>query len=104
VAGYQDLTPLATLELAVPGDYVVFTNLTVHNTGLVNEYLNCGFRYAGVVSGAAGVDTTAGATTSGVSVGVVSVGAPGTVEFLCTGNGATTYDIANIKMRAHNLG
>jgi hypothetical protein len=104
VSGYQDLTPLATLDLTAPGDYVVFSNLTVHNTGLVNEYLNCGFRFAGVLSGAAGVDTTAGATTPGVSVGVVSVDAPGTVEFLCAGNGATTYDIANVKMRAHNLG
>jgi hypothetical protein len=104
VADYQDLTPLATVTLGQAGDYVVFASLTVHNTGAANEYLNCGFRFNGVVSGAAGVETTAGSTTSGVSAGVVSVDSPGDVEFLCAGSGSTTYDISQIRMRAHYLG
>ena len=101
---YQDLTPLAGHQLTTPGDYVIFTTLTVTNTGANNEYLNCGYRFNGTINGAAGVDTTAGSTATGISTGVISVDSPGTVEFLCTGNGNTTYDITNIRMRIHNLG
>ncbi len=104
VTGYQDLTPLASQALSAAGDYVVVSSLTVHNTGAANEYLNCGYRFAGAISGAAGVETTAGGTATGTSAGVVSADSPGTVEFICTGNGATTYDITNIKMRIHYLG
>lgn len=103
-SNYQDLTPLASQVLAAPGDYVIFATLTVHNTGASNEYLNCGFRLNGTINGAAGVDTTAGGTTSGTSVGALHADTAGTVEFLCTGNGATTYDISNISLRVHNLG
>jgi hypothetical protein len=102
--GYVDLTPLASYTLPASGDYVLFTNLTVANTGASNEYLNCGYRFNGVISGAAGVDTTAGTTKTGVSAGVVTADGPTTVEFLCQGNGATTYDISNISMRIHFLG
>ena len=104
VTGYQDLTPLAAESLTAVGDYVIFTTLTVNNTGANNEYLNCAYRFAGQLNGAAGVDTTAGGTASGTSVGVISADAPGTVEFVCAGSGGTTYDISNIRMRVHNLG
>jgi hypothetical protein len=104
VTNYPDLTPLASHPLTATGDYVIFTTLTVHNTGTNNEYLNCGYKFGGTINGAAGVDTTAGGTTTGTSAGVINVDTPGTLDFLCTGNGATTYDISNIKMRVHYLG
>ena len=104
VSAYQDMTPLVSYPLPVGGDYVIFTNLTVHNTGAGSEYLNCAFRLGGTLIGAAGVDTTAGATVSGTSVGAFNAPGAGTVEFLCAGNGNTTYDINDITMRIHNLG
>lgn len=101
---YQDLTPLGSLQLTTAGDYVIFTTFTADNTGSNNEYLNCGYRFAGQINGAAGADTTAGASTTTTSAGVLNTQGPGTVEFLCDGNGNTTYDIHNIQMRAHYLG
>ena len=101
---YQDYTPLASYPLPVGGDYVIFTTLTVHNTGASGEYLNCAYRLDGTLIGAAGVETSAGATVTGSSVGAFSAPSAGTVEFLCAGNGNTTYDISNITMRIHNLG
>ncbi len=103
-SSYADLTPLATYTLPASGDYVIFTQLTVLNTGASDEYLNCGYRVAGVINGASGVSTTAGATASGTSAGVVTADGPTTVEFLCQGGGATSYDISNVAMRAHFLG
>jgi len=103
-SNYVDLTPLASTTLPSSGDYVIFTNLTVANTGAQNEYLNCGYKFNGVLNGASGVDTTAGATSSGTSAGVVTADGPTTVEFLCRGGGNTTYDISNVTMRVHFLG
>ena len=103
-SNYVDLTPLASTTLSASGDYVIFTNLTVHNTGASDEYLNCGYRVNGNLNGASGVGTTAGTTSSGTSAGVVSADGPTTVEFLCQGNGATSYDISNVTMRVHFLG
>ncbi len=104
VSDYQDYTPLTNYALPVGGDYVIFTDLTVHNTGANGEYLNCAFRLDGNLIGAAGVDTSAGQTVTGSSVGAFNAPGAGTVEFLCAGNGNTTYDISNITMRIHNLG
>lgn len=104
VTGYQDFSVLASYPIATPGDYVVFTTLTVANTGANAEYLNCGYRLNGQLNGAAGAETQAGGTTTATSVGAFSASAPGTVEFLCVGNGGTTYDISGITMRVHNLG
>ncbi len=104
VSDYQDYTPLASYPLPVGGDYVVFTTFTVHNTGANGEYLNCGFRVNGNLIPAAGVDTTAGATVNGTSVGAFNAASAGPVEFACAGNGNTTYDISSITMRIHNLG
>jgi hypothetical protein len=104
VTNYQDFTPLASYSFNVSGDYVIFTTLTVHNTGANGEYLNCGYKVDGTINGAAGVDTTAGGTATGTSVGAFHAPGAATVEFLCTGNGNTTYDISDITMRIHYLG
>ncbi len=93
---YVDLTPLATYMVPAAGDYVAFTPLTVHNTGAGDEYLNCGYNFEGILNGA-GVSTTAGSTASGTSVGAFSADGSGTLEFVCQGSGATSYDISNIK-------
>jgi Collagen triple helix repeat (20 copies) len=101
---YVDFTPLASSSVTSAGDYVVFTTLTVHNTGVNNEYLNCGYRVGDALVGAAGVETTAGATATGTSVGAFNAPGSALVEFACTGNGGTTYDISDITMRVHYLG
>ena len=101
---YVDFTPLASSSVTSAGDYVVFTTLTVHNTGANNEYLNCGYRVGGTLVGAAGVETTAGGTASGTSVGAFNAPASALVEFACVGSGGTTYDISGITMRVHYLG
>ncbi|MCY7303528.1 MAG: collagen-like protein [Thermoleophilia bacterium] len=104
VADYQNYAPLATAQLTVGGDYVGFTTFTVHNTGTESEYLNCGFRFDGNLIGAAGVDTTPGTTVTTTSVGAFNAPNSGSLEFLCVGNGNTTYDISDVEMRIHNLG
>ena len=104
VTDYQNFTPLASYSITVSGDYVIFTTLTVHNTGANSEYLNCGYKVDGTINGAAGVDTTAGGTATGTSVGAFHAPSAGTVEFFCTGNGNTTYDISDITTRIHFLG
>jgi collagen type I alpha len=101
---YVDLTPLATTTLSRPGDYVIFTSLTVHNTGAGNEYLNCGYKVNGTINGASGVQTNAGDTASGTSAGVVTANGPTTIAFVCQGSGGTTYDISAVQMRIHYLG
>jgi hypothetical protein len=101
---YVDLTPLASGTLGPAGDYVVFTTLTVRNTGGANEYLNCGYRVDGTMVGAAGVETSAGGTASGSSVGAFHAAAGAATEFLCAGSGGTTYDIEDVEMRIHFLG
>ena len=103
VIGYQDLTPLASHPLPLSGDYVIFTTLTVHNTGANAEYLNCGYRLNGTINPSAGVNTDAGGTATFTSVGALNAPGPGPVEFLCT-NGNTTHDISDITMRIHYLG
>ena len=104
---YVDFTPLASTSVPSAGDYVIFTTLTVHNTGANNEYLNCGYRVGGTLVGAAGVETTAGGTATGTSVGAFNAPGAAPVEFACIGstnNGGTTYDISDITMRVHYLG
>ena len=101
---YVNLDPLASAALTTTGDYVIFAAFTVHNTGASDEYLECGFQFGGVISPAAGASTTAGNTVTAANAGVVAVSTPGTVEFICRGQGATTYDITNITMRLHHLG
>jgi hypothetical protein len=104
MADYADFTPLASYSVPVGGDYVIFTTLTVHNTGANNEYLNCAYRVDGTLNGAAGVDTTAGGTATGTSTGAFHAPGAATVEFLCAGNGNTSYDISDVTMRVHLLG
>jgi hypothetical protein len=65
---------------------------------------NCGFDVAGTVAGAAGFSTTAGDATSGSSVTVAPTTSPNqTVKFVCFGSGATTFDLANLKMKLIKL-
>ena len=102
---YQDMATLASLALTTTGDYVIFTTFTVDNTGTENAYLNCGYRFAGVINGAAGANPAAGETATTTSAGVLNAENAGTAEFLCVREGGnTTYNIRNIKMRAHYLG
>ena len=104
VANYQDLEPLATGQLTSAGDYVVFANLTVHNTGASDDYLECGLFIGNQAVGGGGVDTTAGNTSSGSTVGAISVTAPTALTLKCRGHSATTFDLSHVTLRIHNFG
>ena len=104
VAGYQDLTPLATTTLPGAGDYVVFARITATNTGTVDEYLNCGLFSDDGQAGGGGLNVPAGTTVTGSSVGAMSVTRGMDVVLKCQGGGGTTYDISGITLRTHNLG
>lgn len=104
-SNYVDLSPIATYALPVGNvDYVIVTRLTAHNSGPVDDYLNCGYELGGVTSPTAGVQAAAGATVTGSAAGVVNADTPGTVKFFCQGSGTTTFDISNVQMRIHLLG
>ena len=108
VTDYQDRTPLASTTLEANGDYVIFAHFSAHNTGSVDEYLNCGL-YTGDDPnnnqfGGGGASVVAGATASGTAVGAISLTTPVKVTMACYVSGATTYDLSHIEMRIHNLG
>ena len=92
------------MSAATPGYYLAIASGTVTNTGTSDDYLNCGFDVSGNTSGAAGFQTTAGNTTSGSSVTLAPTTSPNeTVKFICFGNGVTTFDLANLKMKLIKL-
>jgi hypothetical protein len=103
---YQDLTPLATFTLTRPGDYVLFANVTAHNTGVTDGNLNCGLFSDDQAFGGGGMDVAAGATSSFSTVGATNIlaGSPKTVVLECQGGGVTTYDLSKVAMRIHDLG
>jgi hypothetical protein len=105
VVGYQDLAPLATGPMPAIGDYVIFANLSVHNTGANDDNLNCGLFINGQAIGGGGANVTAGSTASATTVGAISLtSAPADITLKCQGNNVTTFDLSNITMRIHNLG
>jgi hypothetical protein len=105
-ADYQDLTTLATTQLTRAGDYVLFADVTAHNTGAGDDNLNCGLFSDDQAFGGGGVSVAAGATGSFSTVGATNVraGTAKTVVLKCQGGGATTYDLSGITMRIHDLG
>jgi hypothetical protein len=104
--GYQDLTPLATFNLTRAGDYVMFADVTVANTGLADDYLNCGLFIDDQAFGGGGVGVTAGSTGEFTTVGATNVlaGSPKTIALKCQGGNVTTYDLSKISVRIHDLG
>jgi hypothetical protein len=105
-ANYQDLTPLLTISLTNAGDYVLFANVTAHNTGANDDNFNCGLFIDGSAFGGGGTSLVAGATTSFSSVGAINLRADDSkaVNLKCQGGGVTTYDLSHIELRVHNLG
>jgi hypothetical protein len=105
VASYQDGALLATGSMPTIGDYVIFANLTAHNTGANDDGLNCGLFINGQQFGGGGAYVTSGSTASGTTVGAISLtSAPADVTFSCTTNSVTTFDLSHITLRVHNLG
>jgi hypothetical protein len=84
--------------------YVIFTTLTVHNTGANDEYLTAVIESTASATAPRGVGPTAGATATGTSTGAFHAASAATVEFLCMGSGGTSHDISDITMRVHFLG
>jgi hypothetical protein len=104
VTNYQDLTTLATATLPKAGDYVIFARLEATNTGTTDDNLNCGlFTDPTNEFGGGGASVTAGAMSPETVVGAISTNGPQTLSLKCQGNGVTTYDIANITLRMHDL-
>lgn len=104
VANYHDLDTLATATLPQAGDYVLFGRLEATNTGATDDNLNCGlFTDPTSAFGGGGTSVTAGAMSAATVVGAISTNGPQTVFLKCQGNGVTTYDIASITMRIHDL-
>ena len=104
ITNYQDLTPIVTATAPAAGYYLAIASGTVTNTGGSDDYLNCGFDVAGTIAGAAGFQTTAGNATSGSSVTVAPITAANQpVTFVCDGNGATTFDLSNLKLKLVQL-
>jgi hypothetical protein len=105
VVSYHDQDPLVTGPMPTVGDYVVFANLTAHNTGASDDGLNCGLFINGQQIGGGGAYVTAGSTASGTTVGAISLtSAPADITLKCQGSGVTTFDLSNITMRIHDLG
>jgi hypothetical protein len=104
ISDYVDGAPIVTATAAGAGFYLAIATGTVANTGGSDDYLNCGFDVAGSVAGAAGFSTTAGNTTSGSSVTVAATTTTNQlVKFVCFGNGVTSFDITNPKMKLIKL-
>jgi uncharacterized protein YjbI with pentapeptide repeats len=103
---YQDLTPLATAPLVRAGDYVMFVDVTAHNTGMTDDNLNCGLFIGNSAFGGGGTSVAAGETSTFTTVGAthVAAGDSKTVILKCQGGGSTTYDLSNISLRIHDLG
>ena len=104
VTGYVDLTTLATQAFPNGADYVLFARLTAHNTGAVDDNLFCIISANGTPIGAGGMNIVTGSTVTFSVIGAVSPTAPTSVTFSCQSNGVTTFDLANITIRSHNLG
>ena len=104
VTNYQDLATLATVALPTAGDYVIFAHLEATNTGATDDNLNCGlFTDSSNPFGGGGASVTAGTMAPATAVGAISTYGPQTVYLKCQGGGVTTYDMANITLRIHDL-
>lgn len=104
VTNYHDLDTLATVALPKAGDYVIFGHLEASNTGTTDDNLNCGlFTDSSNPFGGGGGSVTAGTMSPATVVGAISTEGPQVVFLKCQGGGVTTYDIANITLRIHDL-
>ena len=91
--------------MSTPGDYVIFTTITVHNTGATDDgNFGCGLFSGENQFGGGSVSVPAGATATGVQAGAISVSDPQIVTLKCQSGAATTYDLSHVTMRMHNLG
>jgi hypothetical protein len=103
---YQDGALLATTTLSQAGDYVLFVDVTAHNTGGGDGNVNCGLYLDGSGFGGGGANVAMGATITFATVGATHLGTNDakTVTLSCNVDTTTTYDLSSIKFRIHNLG
>jgi hypothetical protein len=105
ITDYQDLAPIAARKLPYGGYYVVFTEFLATNTGATDDSLNCAYKVAGTVSGAAGVQAAAEASAKAQSVTVVHATKPGQIiRFVCQRNGSSSFDLSAIRFAAFRFG
>jgi hypothetical protein len=95
--------PIVSTTTERGGDFLVLVRFSVTNTGGADEYLNCGFQAGGILVPAAGAQTTAGGTTTTLSVTVVEVDSAEQIDFVCAGSGGTSYDISDIRLTVLTL-
>jgi hypothetical protein len=106
VTNFQDGALLLTAPLAKAGDYVLFVDVTAHNTGGSDGWVSCNLFLDGSQFGGGGTNVTAGATTTFSSVGATHIAVDGakSVTLNCNVDTSTTYDVSNVTVRIHNLG
>jgi len=103
VVGYADHDPLAAGSLTGAGTWLMIGRFDATNTGASGDYLDCYFDVAGVRVGTAGVFADPGTTATANSAGVVTVDAAQSVTLRCAGSGATTYDVADVRLTVVKL-
>ncbi|HYY76996.1 MAG TPA: hypothetical protein VE644_11815 [Gaiellaceae bacterium] len=103
ITDYTDFEPIVSTTTKRGGDFLVLVRFSVTNTGGADEFLNCGFQAGGILVPAAGAQTTAGGTTTTLSVTVVEVDSAEQIDFVCAGSGGTSYDISDIRLTVLTL-
>jgi hypothetical protein len=105
-SNYQNGALLATTALTQAGDYVLFADVTAHNTGGNDGGIDRGLYVDGSGFGGGGTSVATGATNTFSTVGATHLSTDGakTVTLTCNINSVSTYDLTDIKIRIHNLG
>jgi hypothetical protein len=106
VTNFQSGGLLATAPLVKAGDYVLFVDVTVHNTGVVDGGMSCNLYLDGSQFGGGGTGIPVGTSTTFSSVGATHMATDGnkSVTLSCDVDPSTTYDVSNVTIRIHNLG
>jgi hypothetical protein len=103
VAGYANHDALVAGSLTEAGTWLMVGSFDAANTGANGDYLDCYFDVGGMRVGTAGVYADPGTTATANSAGVVTVDAARSATLRCAGSGATTYDVANVRMTVVKL-
>src|SRR3954468_16469700 len=104
ITGYENRDVIVQARAPARGHWLALARFRAHNTGQSDDSLNCAYRVAGHLYGAAGAEVPAGGTATAESVGVVYVARrPSRVQLLCEASGANTIDLSHITLKIAKL-